>query len=125
MSFDIDQLRLKSGTFQVPSKIVIERNPSERFIKGPIPIPWLVRAASLPGKYTLRTALVIFYVQGFEQSKKFMLDRFHFDLFGIKKDSARRSLERLRQAGLIGCVKVGRKFRVTVHDYHERILIDS
>lgn len=117
MSFSMEQLRLDDAVFQLPKtpkKVEAPRESSEPFIKGPIPISWLVMADSLPGKYTLRTALVIFYVQGLGSTKKIVLDRFHFDLFGIKKDSARRALDRLQKAGLIGYKKSGQKFEVTI-----------
>lgn len=113
----MEKLRLPGTVFQQPEtskKVVAPRESSERFIKGPIPISWLVRARSLPGEYTLLTALVLFYVRGMKQSKKIVVERYHFNLFEIKKDSARRALDRLQKAGLIEYEKFGHKFVVTI-----------
>lgn len=117
MDFNMDQLRLSNTVFQrseTSKEVVAHPKSCERFIKGPIPISLLVKADSLPGQYTLRAALVIFYAQGLSSSKKIVIDRFHFDQFGIKKDSARRALKRLQKAGLIQYKKSGQKFEITI-----------
>ena len=85
------------------------------FIRGPIPGEWISRAAHLSGNHTLHVALAIQHVSGFQKSNKaIMLERFHFDRFGVKKDSVRRALERLQEAGLIKYTKVGQRYNVTI-----------
>jgi len=51
---------------------------------------------------------------GFQKKNKVVLERFHFDRLGVKKDSARRALNRLQAAGLIEYTKDGRKYKVTI-----------
>jgi DNA-binding transcriptional ArsR family regulator len=85
------------------------------FIRGPIPGDWIGRAAHLPGNHTLHVALTVLHVSGLPKNNKVVtLERFHFDRFGVKKDSVRRALKRLREAGLIKYMKTGQKYKVTV-----------
>jgi hypothetical protein len=85
------------------------------FIRGPIPGDWIGRAAHLPGNHTLHVAITVFHVSGLPKNNKVVtLERFHFDRFGVKKDSVRRAMERLREAGLIKFTKAGQKYKVTV-----------
>jgi hypothetical protein len=85
------------------------------FIRGPISGDWIGSAAHLPGNHTLHVALAIQYVSGLRNNSKVItLERFHFDRFGVKKDSARRALKRLRAAGLIKYTKVCQKYEVTI-----------
>jgi len=75
------------------------------FIRGPIPIDWLSKAAELPGK-TLNVALAIWWLNGMTQSESFKLTRKSLSLLCIKRDAASISLKRLEGAGL---VKIQRK----------------
>ncbi|MEI6470901.1 MAG: hypothetical protein WCO72_15705 [Betaproteobacteria bacterium] len=70
------------------------------FLKGPVPIDWLSRAAELPGK-TLNVALAIWWLKGMTQSESFKLTRKSLSLLCIKRDAASISLKRLEGAGLI------------------------
>jgi len=86
------------------------------FIRGPISGSWISKAAHLGG-HTVNVALAILYVKGFQKNRKnnmAELERFHFDRFGVKKDSARRALNRLQEAGLIKYTKDGQKYKVTI-----------
>ena len=85
------------------------------FIRGPIPGLWISKAASLTGDHTLHVALAILYVQGLQKNNKsLLLERFHFNRLCVMKDSARRGLNALQQAGLIKYTTVGHKYKVTV-----------
>jgi len=114
---DLDQFRLPTQAIAIPSmapRIVSAKLADEWFIKGPIPGTWLLKADELPGKYTHRVAWVILYVRGLQGRDSVALERFHFSRFGVKKDSARRALERLQKAGLIQYVRLGQKFKVSI-----------
>lgn len=75
------------------------------FLRGPVPMDWLSKAAELPGK-TLNVALAIWWLQGMTQNESFKLTRKSLSLFNIKRDAASISLNRLEGAGLI---KIQRK----------------
>jgi len=116
---------LRSPVEMVPSSFMGTRNftlksppaQTEWFIKGPIPGTWMLRVLSLNGNFTINVALTIWYVSGVTGTQKEIpLERFHLDRFGVKKDSARRALQRLQEAGLITYRKSGQKFLVTIID---------
>jgi hypothetical protein len=116
MLTNLEQIRLPDVDIPNPC-ITTDTAETEKewFIRGPIPGPWIGNAAKLGGNYTLHVALTIQYVRGFRpQSMTVILERFHFDRFGVEKDSARRALGRLQNAGLIKYTKAGHKYKVTV-----------
>ena len=112
-TLDLDSIRLPLEMVRISKFQCIQ---TEWFIKGPIPGAWILKAATLHGDYTIRVALAICYAQGMASGKDVILDRFHFNKFQIKKDSARRALQRLQKAGLISYHKKGQKFVVTILD---------
>ena len=84
------------------------------FLRGPVPMDWLSKAAELPGK-TLNVALAIWWLQGMTQSESFKLTRKSLSLFNIKRDAASISLKRLEGAGLIKIQKkVGQRPTILV-----------
>ena len=117
----LDQIKLGIEIPVLPKKttdVTEERNGW--YVKGPIPGAWISKAAQLSGDHTLHVALAIQYVRGLyeveskEKCNIIAIKRFHFDRFGVKKDSTRRALERLQEAGLIKYTKDGQKFKVTI-----------
>lgn len=78
----------------------IEKQPTELFLKGPIPLKWLSVAASLPGK-SINVALAINWLDGMNRGKPFKLTKKALGLFNISKDAANDALNRLAAAGLI------------------------
>ncbi len=89
------------------------------FLRGPVPIDWLSRAAELPGK-TLNVALAIWWLKGMTQSESFKLTRKALSLLCIKRDAASVSLKRLEGAGLIKIErKVGQRPTILVVLTHE------
>ena len=114
----VEQLRLPDGVItrvNNAEKAVNTDKIEGWFIRGPISGAWIGRVAHLSGDHTLHVALAIQYASGLQNNtKKIILERFHLDRLGAKKDSARRALERLRDAGLIKYTKIGQKYTVTV-----------
>ena len=112
---NFEQLQLPDNLWQVPKKdIDVVEVEKSWFIRGPIPGLWIGQASNLPGDHTLHVALAIQYVKGLGKGNKIVLERFHLNRFGVKKDSARRALERLQGAGLIEYTKAGQKYKVTI-----------
>ena len=95
------------------------------FLRGPVPIDWLSKAAELPGK-TLNVALAIWWLQGMTQSELFKLTRKSLSLFGIKRDAASISLKRLEGAGLIRVQRnIGQRPTISIIHLHEISIIRS
>jgi len=74
------------------------------FVKGPIPLSWISKAAQLPGK-SLNAGLACWYQMGLKKSYTFKLSNVVAGDFGLNKDSKARSLKHLEEAGLIRCTR--------------------
>lgn len=89
---------------------------ADRFIKGPIPLPWFVKAAGLPGKAPI-VALVLWWIRGLCRSATFPLKRQATNAFSVSPDAAYDALKRLEEAGLIRVLRhCGRSPVVTILD---------
>lgn len=75
-----------------------------RFIKGPLPLPWIQRAAAVPGK-GLHVALGLCYVSGLRRSKTFPFKRSVAAGLSVSPDALYDALTRLEQAGLISVTR--------------------
>ncbi len=72
----------------------------ELFLRGPIPMTWLSKAAKLPGK-TLNVALSLCWLYGMAKGKPFKLTQKALNLLHVGRDAASDGLVRLEQEGLI------------------------
>ena len=91
------QLDLTTGTLvEVPKKAL--------FVRGPIPLQWLEKAAHLPGK-TLNVAIALWWLHGMAKNKPFKVTGKALKALNIGRDTASTSLTRLEQAGLIRLIK--------------------
>lgn len=82
---------------QVPGRSV---SHGGRFIKGPIPLDWIGRAACLPGK-TLHVALALQYLAGLQKTHTVKLGAKALAILGVARDAKYDALDRLQEAGLI------------------------
>jgi hypothetical protein len=117
--FDPDRWELTSGA--APTSMAKPKRPKrpprpDRFLKGPVPWLWLLRAMRLPGK-ALALGLMLWLQCGITGSRTvtFCLTRAAAD--GIPVTTARRAIRRLEGAGLVAvCRKPGRGLEVTLLD---------
>lgn len=72
----------------------------EWFLEGPIPGPWLGRAAALPGK-TLHVGMSLWYEAGLTKRRTVRLTHTLLARFGVGRDAGRRALDRMAKAGLV------------------------
>lgn len=79
------------------------------FLKGPIPLDWLGRAAKLSGKASLSVGLALWFEAGRRRSHQVTLTTAICDRFSINRKSKYRGLELLEQAGLISVVRRPRR----------------
>jgi hypothetical protein len=82
---------------QAPGKYV---SHGGRFIKGPIPLDWIGRAACLPGK-TLHVALALQYLSGLQKTHTVKLGAKALAVMGVARDAKYEALDRLEEVGLI------------------------
>ena len=89
---------------------------TNRFIKGPIPLNWVVVAAGLPGK-SFHVGMVLWYLVGLTGSRCVKLTQKELDRFEINRNAKYRSLQFLEQSGLISVQSEnGKNPHITVLD---------
>ena len=94
-----------------------ERKRPRRFLKGPVPLAWLQIASKASGK-ALHVGVALWYLSGLNRSKTVRLTRSVLQPFGVLRDSARRGLTQLENAGLVSAERrAGRSPRVTILDF--------
>jgi hypothetical protein len=89
-----DSKKMESLPFPKSKKI-------KNFLKGPIPLPWLSRAAKLPGK-TFQVAVALWYWRGIRNKDQipFSASRLLKD-WGVSPSTGSRSLKKIEKAKLI------------------------
>ena len=70
------------------------------FLKGPVPLVWLNRAALLPGK-VLNVAIAIWWLQGMADGKPLKLTQKSLKYLNVKRNAASTALDLLQNEGLI------------------------
>ena len=87
-----------TGAFGPPRPGAASAAP--HFIKGPVPLRWLLRAAALPGK-ALHIATGLWYMKGLCRSATFPFKRKTAAEFGVSPDATYDALTNLEAAGLV------------------------
>ena len=85
---------------KTPERKVTPDTKSHKFLKGPIPLPWLIIAAQLPGK-TFVVGIVIWFRCGLCKSSTITLPSTVLSLFGVDRNAKRRAIDLLEKASLI------------------------
>ena len=85
------------------------------FLKGPVPWPWLMRAAQLPGQ-AFKVGVAIWHLAGLKKKHTVALSLTSLDEeLAVHRDAARRGLCALEEAGLVSVERhAGRKPIVTI-----------
>jgi len=79
----------------------IEEVPqSVPFLKGPIPLWWLTRAAALPGK-ALALGVALWWLHGMSKDDSFKLTGKALGAMNVSRDAATDGLRRLEADGLV------------------------
>ncbi len=94
----------------IPTRIVsldtapVAKTAKVYFLRGPIPLPWLKRSASLPGKaYTLGT--ILWWFKGMNPTKPIKVTTKSLKEFSLSEDAYRDGLKRLEGAGLVSVTR--------------------
>jgi hypothetical protein len=70
--FNVERLALGSGESKVEKPRIKEKTPrhkpGEKFLKGPVPLPWLASTAQLPGK-SLHLGIVLWFLTGLKNAR--------------------------------------------------------
>jgi len=102
----IDNFRAEAGCcdfkriyFRGPNTTSKE-NLDKRFIKGPIPLEWLLTASKLPGK-SLEISMVLWFLKGVTKNHTVKLSGKLVRSFGVSRSTLYRGLAEMENAGLI------------------------
>jgi hypothetical protein len=79
---------------------VRSNSTSNRFLKGPVPWDWLIRASRLPGR-ALVVGLCLWRLKGATRNNTIKLSNTELEPFGIDRAAKSRGLTALEGAGLI------------------------
>ena len=103
ITLDIENFRLLDNYIETcPKSPKKPRKPrlSGNFLKGPIPIAWLMKASALPGK-AFQTGIVLWYLCGLRKKETIVLANGLLEQFHISRQAKYRCLKALEGAGLI------------------------
>jgi hypothetical protein len=85
-----------------------------RFLRGPVHLDWLSRAAALPGR-SLHVAIAVWFMAGLKKTRVVPVSNITGLLFGLDRNAKYRALEWLETANLISVERqVGRAPVVTI-----------
>jgi hypothetical protein len=120
---NIEKFRLSKDEIELP--VAKPLNPShptpppfknKRFIKGPLCLEWMTKAALLPGK-ALHVGLALSYLVGLKKTTTVKLAPSALRSFGVPRYSAYRSLKCLEEGKLVRVTRLkGQAPIVTVLD---------
>jgi len=113
---DIDRLRLTAERQPTQSTTIVDgikssspnRKIQGEFLKGPIPLDWLGRAAGLPGK-SLAVALAIMFEVGRRRSQQIKLTTAILDRFHVGRKAKYQALKQLEGANLVSVNRTPRR----------------
>lgn len=91
---------VKAFVYDHNSNSLKEKTASRLFLKGPIPLDWLQKAADLPGK-ALNVALALLWLDGMQKGKAVKLTKKARIYFNFSTQAARDAISRLEKVGLI------------------------
>jgi len=119
--FQPDKLRIDPATVkdwmkQAPNPKALDSRPTRKakFLRGPVPLAWLRRAADLPGK-ALAVGLALWFLRGCRKSWTVRLTRRTLARFGVNRKPGYLGLENLEAAGLVrACRHSGKSPMVTI-----------
>lgn len=78
-------------------------NIQGKFLRGPVPLDWLLQAAKLPGR-TLHVGVALWYLDGFNRTRTVQLKPSVIRELGMDRHASYRALNRLEAAGLVSVV---------------------
>jgi hypothetical protein len=100
--FHPESFRAGSGPLPAAGARASKRPPrhrqGERFLRGPVPWPWLLAAGACTGK-ALHVALALWHEAGIARSRTIPFRPARAREFGMSRDTARRGLRELERAG--------------------------
>lgn len=116
-ALDPARFRLNSGSPAIGTPRSLRAGPRRhnqgKFIRGPLPLDWLDRAAALPGR-AFHVGVWLFYLKGVKRTSTVRLSGAKF---GLTRWTVQRGLHELERAGLVTVERsIGKAPLVTLLD---------
>ena len=113
---NVDELRLH-GLVPLPGPSKPPRHKrGEKFILGPIPLPWIAQATRLRGS-AVPVGLMLWHKRGMTKNRTVPYCHNHAAEVGVAYQASHRAIEALEKAKLIAVVRPdGRGLKVTILD---------
>jgi DNA-binding MarR family transcriptional regulator len=97
----IDRSQVEQSAYHpIAERKVSTNRKQEHFLKGPVPLPWLIKASKCSGK-ALAVAIAIRYRSGLCKTNQITLTSRVLEKFGIDRSAKSRAIQCLEEAGLI------------------------
>jgi hypothetical protein len=113
---DLHRLRMPglSDAPQPQPRTPPRHRKGEKFLKGPIPLGWLVQAARLPGR-ALHVGVALWHQAGLTRASQVPLSMKLMRSMGVERSSVYRGLHALEDAQLVAVARRrGHKPKVTI-----------
>lgn len=111
MTWSIESIALRGEERKLAKKKAVI---GKRFIKGPICLRWVEKAAHLPGK-SFHVGLALWYLKGLKKMDTVILTGATLEIFDVNRHAAYRALKNLEREHLIKVVRAaGKAPRVTI-----------
>jgi DNA-binding transcriptional ArsR family regulator len=109
-SFDIESLRLDPSLVGEVKPIAKRRRLKGRFLKGPIPTDWLIKALRVGKGSGLGIGNVLWHLSGLKNGERtVLLTTTECERWGITRQSKGRALGALENAGLVTVERHGKR----------------
>ena len=97
--------------------------PGGKFLKGPIPWPWVTTSAQLPGK-AFQVGMAIWFLAGIKNSRTVALSGKTLEGLGVSRYVKYRGLKALEEANLVTVDRhAGRNPMVTILNLEEMMAV--
>jgi hypothetical protein len=118
--FDVEALRLQGEALDElrkrPRAARPRHRPGGRFLKGPVPLDWLLAAGRLP-HHALHVGILFWFEAGCRRNRTVAFCLSRGQDMGLGEDTTRRALRALERVGLVSVVRrPGRGLEVTLLD---------
>ena len=94
-SVPVKRLRLSPVT-----GTLVETKPTALFLKGPVPLNWITKAAKLPGK-ALALGIALWWLKGMSKGGEVKVTKTALNALNVSRDALYDGLKRLEEANLI------------------------
>jgi hypothetical protein len=99
---DLDSLRIEPAAVTRPAP---RTKAARNFLRGPIPLPWLIVAAKLPGR-SLHVGLALWYYAGMRSTHQINFPiRWLKTALNMERHAAYRGLRHLERADLVSVAR--------------------